>query len=64
MSENDYFNTATEDLRETMHPEKWKAGKDRSSDSFEKALVGKELSRYETLKARPGLIERYVPAEK
>lgn len=64
MSENDYFNTATEDLRETMHPEKWKAGKDRSSDSFEEALVGKELSRYETLKARPGLIERYVPAEK
>lgn len=64
MSENDYFNTATEDLKETMHPEKWKAGKDRSSDSFEEALVGKELSRYETLKARPGLTERYVPAEK
>lgn len=64
MSENDYFNTATEDLKETMHPEKWKSGKDRSSDSFEEALVGKELSRYETLKARPGLTERYVPAEK
>ena len=47
-----------------MQPEKKKAGKDRSSDSFEEALVGKELSRYETLKARPGLTERYVPAEK
>lgn len=38
--------------------------KNLNAQSFEQALAGKEVDRYETLKNRPGLIERYIPSQR
>ena len=64
MSEEDYMKTASPEIKEKTDPKNWQKGKNLNAQSFEQALAGKEVDRYETLKNRPGLIERYVPSQK
>ena len=45
-------------------PKNWQKGKNLNAQSFEQALAGKEVDRYEALKNRPGLIERYIPSQR
>lgn len=64
MSEEDYMKTASPEIKEKTDPKNWQKGKNLNAQSFEQALAGKEVDRYETLKNRPGLIERYIPSQR
>lgn len=54
MSEEDYMKTASPEIKEKTDPKNWQKGKNLNAQSFEQALAGKEVDRYETLKNRPG----------
>ena len=64
MSEEDYMKTASPEIKEKTDPKNWQKGKNLNAQSFEQALAGKEVDRYEALKNRPGLIERYIPSQR
>ena len=64
MSEEDYMKTASPEIKEKTDPKIWQKGKNLNAQSFEQALAGKEVDRYEALKNRPGLIERYIPSQR
>ena len=54
----------TREIKEKTDPKNWQKGKNLNAQSFEQALAGKEVDRYEALKNRPGLIERYIPSQR